>query len=80
MLCELRQLWNVDRGVDPSGEAWHQHLVDVFEDGLPVKWFVYEHDSAALRKLWNIGRHDECNNKFDASSIAQKGEAAQDAL
>ena len=72
--------WRSDDERDPNGEQWQQNLVDVFEEGLPVKWLVYEDDSLALRKLWNIGKHDESNNKFDASSIAQKVDAELDAL
>ena len=80
VLADLERKWKEDGGKDPTGEPWHQNLVDVFEKGMPVKWLVYEDDTLALRKLFNIGKHDESNNKFDASSVAQKVEAAQDAL
>jgi hypothetical protein len=80
VLADLERSWKEDGGKDPTGEPWHHNLVDVFEKGMPVKWLVYEDDTLALRKLFNIGKHDESNNKFDASSVAQKVEAAQDAL
>ena len=80
VLRDLLQAWQARPDGDPTGEPWHQNLVDVFVSGLPVKWLVYEDDGLPLRKLWNIGKHDESNNKFDASSIAQKVEAAHEAL
>ena len=67
-------------GEDPNGAPWHANLVEVFKNGMPVQWLEYEDDALQIRKLWNIGKHDAENNKFDATSIAQKVEAAQEAL
>ena len=64
-------------GEDPNGAPWHANLVEVFQNGMPVQWLEYEDDALQIRKLWNIGKHDAENNKFDATSIAQKVEAAQ---
>ena len=68
VMMELREQWVTNGGEAPNGECWPESLVEVFEHGLPVQWLVYEDDSAALRKLWNIGKHDADNNKFDPSS------------
>ena len=59
-------------GEDPNDAPWHANLVEVFQNGMPVQWLEYEDDAVQIRKLWNICKHDAENNKFDATSIAQK--------
>ena len=41
VLAQFLVAWGANPDEDPLGESWHQNLVDVFEQGLPVKWLVY---------------------------------------
>ena len=79
-MLEIMEAFEKDPELDPNGSPWHSNLVDVFEQGLPVAWVVYEQDDPRTRKLWNIYKHDEDNNKFDTSSVSSKIRAANDSL
>ena len=79
-LVELLDAFEENPEVDPDGNPWHDNLVEVFEKGLPVTWVRYDNDDMKTRKLWNIYKHDEDNNKFDVSTVACKVRAASDAL
>ena len=79
-LLELEAAFTRDPEQDPMGNPWHANLVVNFESGMPVRWVEYTNDDLQTRKVWNIAKHDEANNKFDRSSIAQKVDVAMTSL
>ncbi len=68
-LSQLLTLYN--KAVDDADENFEspQNLVQIFESGIPVKFVAYERDEALLRRLWNVSKHCEDNNKYRQSGV-----------
>ena len=57
----------------PKGNPWPGNLVDIFEQGLPVKVVKYADDEDKdLRFRWNVAKHDAENNTVRWASVFQK--------
>ena len=81
VLYELEVEWQQNKDEDPNGTLWHPSLVDVFENGVPVRFVRYADDSHSVRRLWNVGKHEEdVNNTYTRSSVFMKIEQAADYL
>ena len=74
-LKELEAEYGSDAGEFHS-VPWPANLVEIFNEGFPVTWLQYEDDSMATRRLWNLSKHDEVNNKFRKSSVKSAIETA----
>ena len=74
-LQKLQEEWKKTMDLNPQGRAWDPKLVTMFKEGVHVSIVDYEQtaaDSVDLREAWQAARHDEENNKYRQTSVAQK--------
>ena len=69
VLSQLRTVYNTALGDADDTFEWPHNPVEIFENGLPVKFVAYERDEGLLRRLWNVSKHSEENNKYRQSGV-----------
>ena len=79
-LSQLLTLYN--KAVDDADNdaQWPHNLVEIFESGIPVNFVAYERDEVLLRRLWNVSKHSEDNNKHRQSGVYDCMKTASDYL
>ena len=76
---EAKGEWVKDNKVNPLGYPWAPDVVKKFQQGFSIAFADYGDDPSAERRImWNVGKHDEENNKLVSfSPIYLKIQTAQ---
>ena len=72
-LQKCQALQESDPEATPDKEPWPANLLEIFQNGLPVRVVGYtDDDDVDVRFAWNVAKHDEDSNSVRWSTVADQ--------